>query len=146
MRATGAKLPPFLGFGHPPRKILDPPLDPHCIIQKRHVGNAQHRISYYQSLNIISELHLSGALQAGGGANSILFLTVHTSVQADIFNLCDYVFFQWSIDLLGQISSKYSSKRGVPHTGSLNELLQFWMNCKPTMVLIEITSECFASM
>ena len=30
--APGAKLPPFLGFGHPPRKILDPPPKPNQII------------------------------------------------------------------------------------------------------------------
>ncbi len=56
------------------------------------------------------------------------------------------ILLQWSIDLLGQISNKYAGKRGVPRTGSLNEVLELWMNCKPTMVLLEIASECFASM
>jgi len=53
---------------------------------------------------------------------------------------------QWSIELLGHISSLYADRHGVPHTSSLNELLQKWMTCVPTKVLIEIASECFASM
>ncbi|KAK2189102.1 hypothetical protein NP493_115g08009 [Ridgeia piscesae] len=52
----------------------------------------------------------------------------------------------WSIELLGHISSLYADRHGVPHTSSLNELLQKWMTCVPTKVLIEIASECFASM
>ncbi len=34
MRAMGAILPQFFGFGHPPRKILDPPLAPGALIRQ----------------------------------------------------------------------------------------------------------------
>ena len=54
--------------------------------------------------------------------------------------------FQWALELLGRISSKYSDRRGVPHTGSLNELLQLWLTCLPTKLLIEVATECFAQM
>lgn len=37
---------------------------------------------------------------------------------------------QWSIELLGRISSNYGNRRGVPHSSSLNEQLQLWMSCK----------------
>ncbi|XP_013405421.1 integrator complex subunit 5-like [Lingula anatina] len=53
---------------------------------------------------------------------------------------------QWSINLLGQISSKYSERRAVPHSASLNELLQLWMTCLATKTLMELASECFAAM
>ncbi|XP_077986237.1 integrator complex subunit 5-like [Glandiceps talaboti] len=52
--------------------------------------------------------------------------------------------FTWSIDLLGQISSKYAGRRGVPHSSSLNELLQLWMTCKATRSLMEIATQCIA--
>ncbi|XP_071154916.1 integrator complex subunit 5-like [Mytilus edulis] len=52
----------------------------------------------------------------------------------------------WSLELLGHLSGKYSTHRGVPHSGSLNELLQLWMTCKPTKSLIEVATECFAAM
>ncbi|XP_064649352.1 integrator complex subunit 5-like [Lineus longissimus] len=52
----------------------------------------------------------------------------------------------WSIELLGHISSKYSDRQGVPHSSSLNKLLQLWMTCQPTKILMEIATECFASM
>ena len=53
---------------------------------------------------------------------------------------------QWSIELLGHISSCYAKHHGVAQSSSLNELLQLWMTCPPTKSLIEIASECFASM
>ncbi|XP_038045725.1 integrator complex subunit 5-like [Patiria miniata] len=52
----------------------------------------------------------------------------------------------WSIDLLGQISSTYAGRRGVPHPSSLNELLQLWMTCKATRTLMDVASQCFAAM
>ncbi|KAF7238515.1 Integrator complex subunit 5 [Varanus komodoensis] len=52
----------------------------------------------------------------------------------------------WSIDLMGQLSSKYASRHGVPHASSLNELLQLWMSCKATRTLMEIYTQCLSSM
>eukprot|EP00058_Branchiostoma_floridae_P023895 XP_002609385.1 hypothetical protein BRAFLDRAFT_124611 [Branchiostoma floridae] len=52
----------------------------------------------------------------------------------------------WSIDLLGQISTKYAGRRGVPHSSSLNELLQLWMTCKATRTLMDIYTQCLAAM
>ncbi|XP_064616946.1 integrator complex subunit 5-like [Liolophura sinensis] len=52
----------------------------------------------------------------------------------------------WSLELLGQISRKYSQRHGVPHSDSLNEVLQLWMTCGATKALIEIATECFDAM
>ncbi|GCB82954.1 hypothetical protein scyTo_0023962, partial [Scyliorhinus torazame] len=52
----------------------------------------------------------------------------------------------WSIDLMGQLSSKYSGRHQVPHASSLNELLQLWMSCKATRVLMDIYTQCLSSM
>ncbi|XP_026545114.1 integrator complex subunit 5 [Notechis scutatus] len=52
----------------------------------------------------------------------------------------------WSIDLMGQLSSKYAGRHDVPHASSLNELLQLWMSCKATRVLMEIYTQCLSSM
>ncbi|XP_052267414.1 integrator complex subunit 5-like [Dreissena polymorpha] len=50
----------------------------------------------------------------------------------------------WSLELLGHISSKYSDRRCVPQRGSLMELLQLWLTCKPTKLLIEVATQCFS--
>ncbi|XP_034631555.1 integrator complex subunit 5 [Trachemys scripta elegans] len=52
----------------------------------------------------------------------------------------------WSIDLMGQLSSKYAGRHGVPHASSLNELLQLWMSCKATRTLMDIYTQCLSSM
>ncbi|KAJ8321200.1 hypothetical protein KUTeg_001242 [Tegillarca granosa] len=52
---------------------------------------------------------------------------------------------QWSLELLGRISGKYTHYQGILLANSLNELLQQWMMCKPTKSLIEVSTECFAA-
>ncbi|NXI36917.1 INT5 protein, partial [Galbula dea] len=53
----------------------------------------------------------------------------------------------WSIELMGQLSSKYAGRHGVPHAAaSLNELLQLWMSCKATRTLMDIYTQCLAAM
>uniref|UniRef100_A0A4W3GK81 Integrator complex subunit 5 n=1 Tax=Callorhinchus milii TaxID=7868 RepID=A0A4W3GK81_CALMI len=52
----------------------------------------------------------------------------------------------WSIDLMGQLSSKYAGRHGVPHASSLNELLQLWMSCGATRTLMEIYAQCLSAM
>ncbi|RUS91715.1 hypothetical protein EGW08_000541 [Elysia chlorotica] len=52
----------------------------------------------------------------------------------------------WTLTLLGQLSSKYASKRGIQHATSLNEVLQMWLACEPAKMLMEISTECFAAM
>ncbi|XP_074653941.1 integrator complex subunit 5-like isoform X2 [Tubulanus polymorphus] len=57
----------------------------------------------------------------------------------------------WSLKLLGMISSKNSNRAGIvaaqkKNLSNLNESLQLWMTCKATMALVEISTECFASM
>nr|XP_054770296.1 integrator complex subunit 5-like [Lytechinus pictus] len=52
----------------------------------------------------------------------------------------------WSIALLGQISSNYASRRGVPHPSNLNELLQLWMTCKATRTIMDLATHCIAAM
>ncbi|XP_074786374.1 integrator complex subunit 5 [Athene noctua] len=52
----------------------------------------------------------------------------------------------WSIDLMGQLSSKYAGRHGVPPPAGLNELLQLWMSCGATRTLMEIYTQCLAAM
>uniref|UniRef100_A0A6I8NM36 Integrator complex subunit 5 n=1 Tax=Ornithorhynchus anatinus TaxID=9258 RepID=A0A6I8NM36_ORNAN len=54
----------------------------------------------------------------------------------------------WSIDLMGQLSSKYSGRhQRVPHAaGSLNELLQLWMGCGATRTLMDIYVQCLSAL
>ncbi|XP_029470722.1 integrator complex subunit 5 isoform X2 [Rhinatrema bivittatum] len=52
----------------------------------------------------------------------------------------------WSIDLMGQLSSKYAGRHSVPHASSLNELLQLWMSCKATRTLMDSYTQCLSSM
>ncbi|XP_078458332.1 integrator complex subunit 5 [Lampetra planeri] len=52
----------------------------------------------------------------------------------------------WSVELMGRLSSKYAGRHGVPHTGSLNELLQTWMGCKATRTLMDMYVQCLASL
>ncbi|NXL40767.1 INT5 protein, partial [Glaucidium brasilianum] len=52
----------------------------------------------------------------------------------------------WSIDLMGQLSSKYASHHGVPPPAGLNELLQLWMSCGATRTLMDIYTQCLAAM
>lgn len=52
----------------------------------------------------------------------------------------------WSLDLLGQLSSKYAGRRGVPHATSLTELLQLWMTCRATRTLIDLSTQSIATL
>ncbi|XP_076454968.1 integrator complex subunit 5-like isoform X2 [Babylonia areolata] len=52
----------------------------------------------------------------------------------------------WSLSLLGQISSKYAKRRALTMSSSLNDVLQLWMTCPPTKLLMDLATECFAAM
>ncbi|XP_053304772.1 integrator complex subunit 5 [Spea bombifrons] len=52
----------------------------------------------------------------------------------------------WSIELMGQLSSKHAGRQGMPHSASLNELLQLWMSCGATRVLMDIYTHCLSTM
>ncbi|KAM9301745.1 integrator complex subunit 5 [Gastrophryne carolinensis] len=52
----------------------------------------------------------------------------------------------WSIELMGQLSSKHANRQGMPHSTSLNELLQLWMSCGATRVLMDIYTLCLSAM
>lgn len=49
---------------------------------------------------------------------------------------------KWSLELLGELSSRYSKRAGV--SGNLNESLQFWMSCRATRCLIDVTTQCLS--
>ncbi|GFX69751.1 integrator complex subunit 5, partial [Trichonephila clavipes] len=51
----------------------------------------------------------------------------------------------WSLDLLGYLSNKYADRRGVLHA-SLPEVLQLWMSCPPTRMLIDLTTQCLSTL
>ncbi|XP_075693446.1 integrator complex subunit 5 [Rhinoderma darwinii] len=52
----------------------------------------------------------------------------------------------WSIELMGQLSSKHANRQGMPHSTSLNELLQLWMSCGATRALMDIYTLCLSTM
>lgn len=71
--------------------------------------------------------------------NTVLSHLVTESSTAWVPIICS-----WCLELLGNISSKYSGK--VHFTGNLNDTLQVWMNCRATRALIEITTQCLSSL
>ncbi|KDR16305.1 Integrator complex subunit 5, partial [Zootermopsis nevadensis] len=50
----------------------------------------------------------------------------------------------WSLELLGELSSRYAGRAHVPLSASLNETLQLWMSCRATRTLIDITTQCLS--
>lgn len=50
----------------------------------------------------------------------------------------------WSLELLGELSTKYAGRAHVS-TG-VNETLQLWMSCRATRTLIDITTLCLSSL
>ncbi|KAJ8931709.1 hypothetical protein NQ314_015356 [Rhamnusium bicolor] len=50
----------------------------------------------------------------------------------------------WSLELLGEISTKYSGRAHI--SSSLNETLQLWMACRATRTLVDINTKCLSSL
>nr|CAD7428120.1 unnamed protein product [Timema monikensis] len=50
----------------------------------------------------------------------------------------------WSLELLGELSSRYTGMARAPMAAGLNESLQLWMSCRATRTLIDITTQCFS--
>ncbi|CAH1156206.1 unnamed protein product [Phaedon cochleariae] len=50
----------------------------------------------------------------------------------------------WSLELLGEISSKYSGR--AHFSANLNETLQLWMACRATRTLVDINTKCLSSL
>ncbi|XP_057653331.1 integrator complex subunit 5 isoform X1 [Diorhabda carinulata] len=50
----------------------------------------------------------------------------------------------WSLELLGEISSKYSGR--AHFSSNLNETLQLWMSCRGTRTLMDINTKCLSSL
>lgn len=48
----------------------------------------------------------------------------------------------WSLELLGELSSRYAGRAHVSVQASLNETLQLWMGARSTRTLIDITTQC----
>ncbi|KAK9890861.1 hypothetical protein WA026_012206 [Henosepilachna vigintioctopunctata] len=51
----------------------------------------------------------------------------------------------WSLELLGEISTKFSGRAHV-NSGVLNETLQLWMGCRATRTLVDINTKCLSSL
>lgn len=47
---------------------------------------------------------------------------------------------QWTLHLLGQLSSQFSNKTVFGHCQSVNEVIQIWMGCKAVQSLLDLTS------
>ncbi|KAJ8920161.1 hypothetical protein NQ315_011822 [Exocentrus adspersus] len=50
----------------------------------------------------------------------------------------------WSLELLGEISTKYSGRAHI--STNLNETLQLWMACRATRTLVDINTKCLSSL
>ncbi|XP_023226781.1 integrator complex subunit 5-like [Centruroides sculpturatus] len=73
---------------------------------------------------------------------------IHGVLSQFISNGPDYwasIISSWALDLLGYLSSKYADKCVAQHASNLPKVLQFWMACKPTRVLIEMTTQCLST-
>lgn len=51
----------------------------------------------------------------------------------------------WSLEILGEISTRFAG-RGHVNSGVLNDVLQLWMGCKSTRILIDITTKCLSNL
>ncbi|XP_071444577.1 integrator complex subunit 5 isoform X2 [Hetaerina americana] len=90
------------------------------------------------------------------GASSVPPVSTHEEATiAEIHSvLCSFVtsspeawvpiISKWSLELLGELSSKYAGRAHVPITAGLNETLQLWMSCRATRTLIDITTQCLS--
>lgn len=52
----------------------------------------------------------------------------------------------WSLELLGELSTKYAGRAHVSVSAGLNEILQLWMDCRSTRTLIDITTQCLTNL
>ncbi|KAG5897481.1 hypothetical protein JTB14_031106 [Gonioctena quinquepunctata] len=50
----------------------------------------------------------------------------------------------WTLELLGEISSRYSGR--AHFSTNLNETLQLWMACRATRTLVDINTKCLSSL
>ncbi|XP_023025427.1 integrator complex subunit 5 omd [Leptinotarsa decemlineata] len=50
----------------------------------------------------------------------------------------------WTLELLGEISSKYSGR--AHFSTNLNETLQLWMACRATRTLVDVNTKCLSSL
>ncbi|XP_072378563.1 integrator complex subunit 5 [Diabrotica undecimpunctata] len=50
----------------------------------------------------------------------------------------------WSLELLGEISTKYCGR--AHFSSNLNETLQLWMGCRATRTLMDINTKCLSSL
>lgn len=50
----------------------------------------------------------------------------------------------WSLELLGEISTKYSGRAHI--SANLNDTLQLWMGCRATRTLVDINTKCLSSL
>ncbi|KAL3269330.1 hypothetical protein HHI36_008402 [Cryptolaemus montrouzieri] len=51
----------------------------------------------------------------------------------------------WSLELLGEISTKFAGRAHIS-SGVLNETLQLWMGCRATRTLVDINTKCLSSL
>ncbi|GIY08211.1 integrator complex subunit 5 [Caerostris extrusa] len=101
-----------------------------------------------ESVNNFLKLEVSDRDPEGIGEND--------NIVQEMYNvLSDYVdkeaetwapiISSWSLELLGYLSSKYADRRGVLHA-TLPEVLQLWMSCQPTRMLIDLTTQCLSTL
>lgn len=93
------------------------------------------------------------AAQKGSKDHEVTLSAQEEAAIAEVHNvLCDFVsnspeawapiISKWSLQLLGELSSRYASR--AAHSGILSESLQLWMSCRATRSLIDITTQCLS--
>ncbi|KAF4517181.1 hypothetical protein B566_EDAN005613 [Ephemera danica] len=50
----------------------------------------------------------------------------------------------WSLELLGELSSRYAGRGMVSISAGLGESLQLWMSCRATRSLMDLTTQCLS--
>ncbi|KAF6214343.1 hypothetical protein GE061_009083 [Apolygus lucorum] len=65
-----------------------------------------------------------------------------TSYVASQPALVSHVIADWTYNILGVLSAKYSSRGRAPVNGSLNDSLQQWLSCKAMRILLDVNIIC----
>ncbi|XP_044730967.1 integrator complex subunit 5 [Chrysoperla carnea] len=50
----------------------------------------------------------------------------------------------WSLQLLGELSTRYAGRAHIPVDSGLNEKMHLWMGCRATRTLMDITTQCLS--
>ncbi|OXB51170.1 hypothetical protein ASZ78_009370, partial [Callipepla squamata] len=117
----------------------------------------QHLAGLFDA-HVCSHLRLRSELPSSSGPSSLLLPSPAPSALSEVIHEAQRLLLSfikakpkawasplaaWAVELLGQLSSKYSGRHGAR---GLNELLQLWMQCEATRTLMDIYAQCLAAL